>query len=151
MHDALDNPTAQWIAESDDQRHHRTDLADELWSAITENAYRGFASGLRADATAAVLVASLAYYSMVRLLIGHTPGDIDRDRYLEAWIARASRSRLRRVNHAIFVITLCCNDFRLCNPRRHSLVVAVLVVASPPMAGLVAAERCAVEPLPHAP
>jgi hypothetical protein len=30
--------------------------------------------------TAAVLVASLAYYPMVRLLIGHTPGDIDRDR-----------------------------------------------------------------------
>ena len=77
------------------------ELADELWSAITENAYRGFASGLRVvvdagmmriddpDATAAVLVASLAYYPMVRLLIGHTPGDIDRDRYLEAWISHA--------------------------------------------------------------
>ena len=77
------------------------DLADELWSAITENAYRGFASGLRVvvdagmmriddpDATAAVLVASLAYYPMVRLLIGHTPGDIERDRYLEAWISHA--------------------------------------------------------------
>jgi len=77
------------------------ELADELWSAITENAYRGFASGLRVvvdagmmriddpDATAAVLVASLAYYPMVRLLIGHTPGDIDRDRYLQAWISHA--------------------------------------------------------------
>jgi AcrR family transcriptional regulator len=77
------------------------DLADELWSAITENAYRGFASGLRVvvdagmmriddpEATAAVLVASLAYYPMVWLLIGHTPGDIDRDRYLEAWISHA--------------------------------------------------------------
>jgi AcrR family transcriptional regulator len=77
------------------------ELADELWSAITENAYRGFASGLRVvvdagmmriddpDATAAVLVASLAYYPMVRLLIGHTPGDIARDRYLEAWISHA--------------------------------------------------------------
>jgi len=77
------------------------ELADELWSAITENAYRGFASGLRVvvdagmmriddpDATAAVLVASLAYYPMVGLLIGHTPGDIDRDRYLEAWISHA--------------------------------------------------------------
>jgi AcrR family transcriptional regulator len=77
------------------------ELADELWSAITENAYRGFASGLRVvvdagmmriddpEATAAVLVASLAYYPMVRLLIGHTPGDIDRDRYLEAWISHA--------------------------------------------------------------
>ncbi|PXW96282.1 TetR/AcrR family transcriptional regulator [Mycolicibacterium moriokaense] len=77
------------------------DLADELWSAITENAYRGFAGGLRVvvdagmmriddpEATAAVLVASLAYYPMVRLLIGHTPGDIERDRYLEAWISHA--------------------------------------------------------------
>jgi hypothetical protein len=41
------------------------------------------------DATAAVLVASLAYYPMVGLLIGHTPGDIDRDRYLQAWISHA--------------------------------------------------------------
>jgi AcrR family transcriptional regulator len=77
------------------------ELADELWSAITENAYRRFASGLRVvvdarmmriddpEATAAVLVASLAYYPMVRLLIGHTPGDIERDRYLEAWISHA--------------------------------------------------------------
>lgn len=78
-----------------------SDLADELWSAITENAYRRFAKGLRVvvdagmmriddpEATAAVLVASLAYYPMVRLLIGHTPGEVDRDRYLEAWISHA--------------------------------------------------------------
>jgi AcrR family transcriptional regulator len=77
------------------------ELADELWSAITENAYQRFANGLRGvvdagmmriddpEATAAVLVASLAYYPMVRLLIGHTPGEIERDRYLEAWIAHA--------------------------------------------------------------
>ena len=80
------------------------DLADELWSAITENAYRRFAIGMRAvvdagmlriddpDATAAVLVASLAYYPMVRLLIGHTPGEIERDRYLKAWISHALAS-----------------------------------------------------------
>jgi hypothetical protein len=77
------------------------DLADELWSAITENAYQRFADGLRAaldrgamqiadpEATASVLVASLAYYAMVRLLIGHTPGGIDQQRYLEAWISHA--------------------------------------------------------------
>jgi AcrR family transcriptional regulator len=77
------------------------ELADELWSAITENGYQRFAAGLRAavdagamhtadpEATAAVLVASVAYYAMVRLLIGHTPGGIDRDRYLEAWISHA--------------------------------------------------------------
>ena len=77
------------------------DLADELWSAITENAYQRFAGGLRAaldrgaariadpEAAAAVMVASLAYYAMVRLLIGHTPGGIDPDRYLEAWVSHA--------------------------------------------------------------
>jgi hypothetical protein len=76
-------------------------LADELWSAITENAYGRFATTLRAateagvlqladpEATAAVLVASLAYYPMVRLLIGHIPGEINRDRYLEAWVSHA--------------------------------------------------------------
>jgi hypothetical protein len=26
---------------------------------------------------------------MVGLLIGHTPGDIEKDRYLEAWISHA--------------------------------------------------------------
>jgi AcrR family transcriptional regulator len=79
-------------------------LADELWSAITENAYQRFARGLRGvvdagimriddpEATAAVLVASLAYYPMVRLLIGHTPAEIEKDRYLEAWISHARAS-----------------------------------------------------------
>jgi AcrR family transcriptional regulator len=78
-----------------------SDLADQLWKAITENAYGRFAGGLRAaveqgtltiadpEAAAAVLVASLAYYPMVRMLIGHTPGEIDRDRYLDAWISHA--------------------------------------------------------------
>ena len=77
------------------------ELADQLWSAITENAYQRFAAGLRGavdagavhiddpDAAAAVLLASLAYYPMVRLLIGHTPGDVDQDDYLEAWIWHA--------------------------------------------------------------
>lgn len=74
------------------------ELADELWSAITANAYQRFAAGLRAagalriadpEAAAAVLVASLAYYPMVRLLIGHTPGGVDRERYRAAWIEHA--------------------------------------------------------------
>lgn len=77
------------------------DLADQLWTAVTENAYGRFAGDLRAaveegvlaiadpEAAAAVLVASLAYYPMVRMLIGHTPGEIDRDRYLDAWISLA--------------------------------------------------------------
>ena len=77
------------------------ELAEELWSAITANAYQRFAAALRAavdagamqiadpEAAAAVLVASLAYYPMVGLLIGHTPGGIDRERYSAAWIGHA--------------------------------------------------------------
>ena len=87
------------------------ELADELWSAITANAYQRFAAGLRAavdagvlqiadpEAAAAVLVASLAYYPMVRLLIGHTPGGVDRERYRAAWVGHA-QAVLRQAAHA---------------------------------------------------
>ena len=77
------------------------EVADELWSRILADVYQRFASELRAgveggklqvadpDATAAALVASLAYYPVVRLLIGHTPGGIEEDRYREAWVQQA--------------------------------------------------------------
>jgi AcrR family transcriptional regulator len=87
------------------------ELADELWSAITANAYQRFADGLRAgvdagavqiadpEAAAAVLVASLAYYPMVAMLIGHTPGGVDRERYSAAWLEHA-RAVLRQAADA---------------------------------------------------
>ena len=87
------------------------ELAAELWSAITANAYQRFAAPLRAavdagamriadpEAAAAVLVASLAYYPMVGLLIGHTPGGVDRERYRAAWIGHA-QAVLRQAAHA---------------------------------------------------
>ena len=87
------------------------ELADELWSAITANAYQRFAAALRAkvnagkmqiadpEAAAAVLVASLAHYPMVRLLIGHTPGGVDRERYRAAWIGQA-QAVLKQAAHA---------------------------------------------------
>jgi len=87
------------------------ELAEELWSAITANAYQRFAAGLRVavdtgamriadpEAAAAVLVASLAYYPMVGLLIGHTPGGVDRQRYRAAWIGHA-QAVLRQAAHA---------------------------------------------------
>ena len=77
------------------------EVADELWSRILADVYQRIASELRAvvedgklqvadpDATAAALVASLAYYPVVRLLIGHTPGGIEEDRYREAWVQQA--------------------------------------------------------------
>ena len=87
------------------------ELAAELWSAITANAYERFAAGLRVavdagaiqiadpEAAAAVLVASLAYYPMVGLLIGHTPGGVDRERYRAAWIGHA-QAVLKQAAHA---------------------------------------------------
>jgi hypothetical protein len=41
------------------------------------------------EATAALLVASIAYFPAVRMLIGQTPGKISADRYLEAWLRLA--------------------------------------------------------------
>lgn len=77
------------------------ELADELRSGITAHAYQRFAGALRAgvdagalqiadpEAAAAVLVAALSCYPMVNLLIGHTPGGVDADRYREAWVRHA--------------------------------------------------------------
>ena len=45
-----------------------------------------------AEATAAVLVASLTYFPILQALIGRTPGDLDADRYLDTWIDHALRS-----------------------------------------------------------
>lgn len=42
------------------------------------------------DATAAVLLASLTYYPILNALIGHPPGDIDADRFTEAWVQHAA-------------------------------------------------------------
>ena len=87
------------------------ELADQLWSAITANTHQRVAAGLRAavdagairiadpEATAAVLVASLAYYPVVGLLIGHTPGGVDRERYRAAWFGHA-QAVLRQAAHA---------------------------------------------------
>lgn len=40
-------------------------------------------------ATAAVRVASLTYYWVLQSLIGHSPGDIELDAYLTAWVDSA--------------------------------------------------------------
>ena len=40
-------------------------------------------------ATAAVLVASLTYYRVLQSLIGHSPGGVELDAYLTAWVDSA--------------------------------------------------------------
>lgn len=41
------------------------------------------------EATAAVLLASLTYFPILHRMIGRTPGDIDPERFLDAWVSHA--------------------------------------------------------------
>lgn len=84
------------------------ELVDQLWDGVLGNVYREFAAVLRAEqnqgrvdiadpeATAAVLIASLTYFPILQGLIGRTPGDIDGDRFLAAWIDHAARTVMPR-------------------------------------------------------
>ena len=77
------------------------DFTEELWSAVTESAYDRLGAALSGaaaaeasrvedpEATAALLLASIAYFPVVRMLIGQTPGKISADRYFEAWLRLA--------------------------------------------------------------
>ena len=78
------------------------DMIDDLWSAATSIAYQrvgraltgakgaGMARTDDPDATATVLVAALAYLPIAQLLVGRTPGDIDPERFREAWLRLAA-------------------------------------------------------------
>ena len=74
------------------------DLNDQTWKVITDNAYQRFTDELVASnragitnvpdpqAFAAVAISSLTYAATLRALTGHTPGDVDDDRFFEAWV-----------------------------------------------------------------
>jgi AcrR family transcriptional regulator len=74
------------------------DLEEKTWQVITDNAYQRFADELAAsnrsgrtsipdpEATAAVMIGSLSYAATLQALTGRTPGNIDGDRYFEAWV-----------------------------------------------------------------
>jgi len=74
------------------------DLNEKTWQVITDNAYQRFAQELAAsnrsgrtripdpEATAAVAIASLSYAATLQALTGRSPGNIDEDRYFEAWV-----------------------------------------------------------------
>lgn len=74
------------------------DLNEKTWKVITDNAYQRFTHELRAanragrtnvadpEATAAVAISSLTYAATLRALTGHNPGDVDDDRFFEAWV-----------------------------------------------------------------
>jgi len=65
------------------------DVAGERLEQRTE-AERGPIHVTDPDATAAVLLVSLTYYPILNVLLGHPPGDIDADRFTEAWIQHAT-------------------------------------------------------------
>ena len=77
------------------------DLKERVWAEIRANVYDVFTAWLtaqaehgtvRADdqaATAAVLLASLTYAPILDALIGHTPGDVEPERFQAAWIRHA--------------------------------------------------------------
>jgi AcrR family transcriptional regulator len=77
------------------------DMIDDLWSAAASTAYQRAAQALTSakdagvaqaddpEATATVLVAALAYLPIAQLLIGRTPGNMDPQRFREAWLRLA--------------------------------------------------------------
>ncbi|OSC40351.1 TetR/AcrR family transcriptional regulator [Mycobacterium decipiens] len=76
------------------------ELGEKTWQVITDNAYQRFAQDLAAsnrsgrthipdpEATAAVAIGSLSYAATLQALTGHSPGNIDDDRYFEAWVGQ---------------------------------------------------------------
>ncbi|MGH9006104.1 MAG: TetR/AcrR family transcriptional regulator [Acidimicrobiales bacterium] len=77
------------------------DLLAGLWAGLLGALYREITGWLTAQqslgyvevadpaATAAVLVASLTYFRVLQALIGHSPGDVDVDAYVSAWVSSA--------------------------------------------------------------
>jgi AcrR family transcriptional regulator len=74
------------------------DLDEKTWQVITDNAYQRFADELARlnrsgrtsipdpEATAAVAIGSLSYAATLQALTGRSPGNVDDDRYFEAWV-----------------------------------------------------------------
>jgi hypothetical protein len=74
------------------------DLDDKTWQVITDNAYQRFAHELATanrsgrtripdpEAAAAVAIASLSYAATLQALTGRLPGNIDEERFFEAWV-----------------------------------------------------------------
>lgn len=76
------------------------ELDEKTWQVITDNAYQRFADELAAanrsgrfqipdpEATAAVAIAGLSYAATLQALTGRLPGNVDNDRFFEAWVTQ---------------------------------------------------------------
>ncbi len=87
------------------------DLDEKTWQVITDNAYQRFADELTAsnrsgrtsipdpEAAAAVAIASLSYAATLQALSGRLPGNVDEDRYFEAWVDQTVSVLAQHTNH----------------------------------------------------
>ena len=76
------------------------ELDERTWQVITDNAYQRFADELAAanragrtripdpESTAAVAISALSYAATLQALNGRTPGNVDHERFFEAWVAQ---------------------------------------------------------------
>lgn len=78
------------------------ELFEPMWQGVLTNLYEqvgawidtqgelGAIAVADPEATTNVLLASLTYYPLLESLIGHPPGDIERERFRAAWIEHAA-------------------------------------------------------------
>ncbi|WP_051341242.1 TetR/AcrR family transcriptional regulator [Pseudonocardia spinosispora] len=78
------------------------DLLERMWRGVLGFVYGGLTSWVVGEcergrltvadpaATSAVLFASLTYYRLLDVLIGRVPGDIDPERFADAWVDHAA-------------------------------------------------------------
>ncbi|MFI9837454.1 TetR/AcrR family transcriptional regulator [Nonomuraea sp. NPDC051941] len=84
------------------------DLFERMWEGVLAGVYAQGVAWIAAqkelgradvddpEAAGAVLLASLTYYPLLRAMIGHTPGGLDPERFLAAWVETAAATlRLR--------------------------------------------------------
>ncbi|WP_158018854.1 TetR/AcrR family transcriptional regulator [Mycobacterium basiliense] len=88
------------------------DLDEKTWQVITDNSYQRFADELAAsnragrtnipdpEATAAVAIGSLSYAATLRALTGRSPGNVDDDRYFQAWVDQTVTVLARHTNRS---------------------------------------------------
>jgi AcrR family transcriptional regulator len=87
------------------------DLDEKTWQVITDNAYQRFTDELAAlnrsgrtsipdpEAAAAVAIASLSYAATLQALSGRLPGNVEENRYFEAWISQTVSVLAQHTNH----------------------------------------------------
>ncbi|MEU7893370.1 TetR/AcrR family transcriptional regulator [Nonomuraea sp. NPDC049152] len=80
------------------------ELFEQMWQGVIASLYQECARWISAqrelgtvqvadpEATATVLISSLTYYPLLRILIGHVPGDLDPDLFLSTWVDHAIRA-----------------------------------------------------------